>query len=85
MKDATDIGDTGKKERGPNLEEILEDIRRKPTVKVWPHAGRALGLGRGAAYAAAARKEIDVIRIGRSVRAVSASLRRRLGLDESNV
>ena len=43
-------------------------------MKVWPHAGRALGLGRGAAYAAAARKEIDVIRIGRSVSAASAGV-----------
>jgi hypothetical protein len=74
----------GSKKRGANLEEILEDIRRKPTVKLWPHAGQALGIGRGAAYAAAARKEIDVIRIGRSVRAVSASLRKRLGMDGSH-
>jgi len=77
MKDRTGAS-KGSKE--PNLEEILEEIRRKPTVRVWPHAGRALGFGRGAIYAAAARNEIDVIRIGRSVRAVSASLRKRLGI-----
>jgi hypothetical protein len=77
MKDKTG---TSKGSKEPNLEEILEEIRRKPTVKVWPHAGRALGFGKGATYAAAARNEIDVIRIGRSVRAVSASLRKRLGI-----
>jgi hypothetical protein len=81
MKDEAGAGDT-QKEHGADLEEILAEIRRQPTVRVWPHAGRALGLCRGAAYAAAARNEIDVIRIGRSVRAVSASLRRRLGLEE---
>ena len=75
MRDKTG---TSKGSKEPNREEILEDIRRKPTVKLWPHAGRALGFGRGATYAAAARNEIDVIRIGRSVRAVSASLRKRL-------
>jgi hypothetical protein len=82
MKDATGASDTRKKGGGAELANILEEIRLRPTVKVWPHAGRALGLGRGATYAAAARNEIDVIRIGRSVRAVSASLRRRLGLEE---
>jgi hypothetical protein len=80
MKDKTGTS-KGSKKRGANLEEILEEIRRKPTVKVWPHAGRALGIGRGATYAAAARNEIDVIRIGHSVRAVSASLRKRLGIE----
>jgi hypothetical protein len=72
---------TSKGSKEPNLEEIIEEIRHKPTVKLWPHAGRAMGSGRGATYAAAARNEIDVIRIGRSVRAVSASLRKRLGIE----
>jgi hypothetical protein len=84
-KTSTDGGNaTGATKRFAELAAILEDIRREPTVRVWPHAGRALGLSRGSAYAAAARGEIDAIRIGRSVRAVSASLRKRLGLEESN-
>jgi hypothetical protein len=81
MKDETSRDDTPH-HSGADLDQILEEIRRKPTVKVWPTAGRALGMGRGSAYAAAARNEIDVIRFGRSVRAVSASLRQRLGLDK---
>jgi hypothetical protein len=64
-----------------DLEEILKEIRTKPVVPVWPHAGMALGLRRGSAYAAAKRNEIDVIRFGRSVKAVTAPLRKRLGLD----
>lgn len=64
-----------------DLQEILEDIRTKPVVPLWPHAGMALGLRRGSTYGAAARNEIDVIRIGRSIKAVSASLRKRLVLE----
>jgi hypothetical protein len=82
-KTGTD-GDTDGTKKGPDLEAILEDIHRQPTVKIWPHAARALGLGRGSAYAAASRGEIDTIRIGRSVRVVSASLRKRLRLEGTN-
>jgi hypothetical protein len=65
------------------LKDVLEEIRTKPVVPLWPHAGMALGICRGGIYAAAARKEIDVIRIGRSIRAITAPLRKRLGLDSS--
>lgn len=67
-----------------DLQTILEEIRTKPVVPVWPHAGMALGLRRGSAYAAAKRNEIDVIRFGRSIKAVSASLRKRLWLEEGD-
>jgi hypothetical protein len=66
---------------GRELKEILEAIRTQPTVPVWPHAGKVLGISRGSAYQAAQNGEIDVIRIGHRMRAVSASLRRRLRLD----
>jgi hypothetical protein len=65
-----------------DLREILDDIKNKPTVPLWPHVGMALDMSRGATYAAAARNEIDVIRMGRSIKAVSATLRKRLRLDE---
>jgi hypothetical protein len=64
------------------LREIIEDIRTKPTVPIWPHLGAALNLSRGAAYAAAKRGDIETIRIGKLVRAVSAPLRKRLGIEE---
>jgi hypothetical protein len=63
------------------LEIVLEDIRTKPVVPLWPHVGLALGICRGGVYAAAARNEIDVIRIGRSIKAITAPLRKRLGLE----
>ena len=42
-----------------------EEPRRVMTV---PEAGKKLGLGRNAAYAAAARGDIPVIRFGKSLR-----------------
>jgi hypothetical protein len=64
-----------------DLQEILEDIKNKPTVPVWPHVAMAFGLSRAAAYEAAHRGEIDVMRFGRRVVAVSAPLRKRLCIE----
>jgi hypothetical protein len=63
------------------LEQALKEIRTKPVVPLWPHAGLALGLSRGGVYAAAARKEIDVLEVGRLKKAITASLRKQLGIE----
>jgi hypothetical protein len=63
------------------MEKILQDIRTKPVVPLWPHAGKVLGLGRGSTYSAAKRNEIHVVRHGRLIKAVSASLRARLKIE----
>lgn len=42
----------------------IDELRGRLTVSV-PEAGRALGIGRDAAYAAAERGEIPTLRIGR--------------------
>jgi hypothetical protein len=63
------------------LKEIMRDIKTKPTVPVWPHVGVALGVSRGAAYQAARTGEIETVRIGKLFRAVTAPLRKRLGID----
>lgn len=65
----------------PGLDEIIRDIRSKPTVPVWPHAGKAYGLRRNASYDAARRGEIETIRMGRVLRAITAPMRKRLGID----
>ncbi len=44
-------------------------------------AGRALGIGRNAAYAAAKRGDIPTIRLGGTIRVPCAPLRRMLGLE----
>ncbi len=59
---------------------ILEDIRARATVPLWPHAGMAYGLGKSATYKAAHAGEIEVIRLGRLLKAVTAPMRARLGL-----
>lgn len=65
------------------LKDVLEEIRTKPVVPVWPHMGVVFDCSRGQSYAMVARKEIDVIRIGRSIKVVTAPLRKRLGLDRA--
>lgn len=62
------------------VKEAIREIQTKPTVPLWPHLGLALNLSRGSVYAAARRNEIEVVRIGGSIRAVTAPLRRKLGL-----
>jgi hypothetical protein len=63
------------------LQKILQEICTRPTVPLWPHAGKALGISRGSTYSAAERGEIDVLEIGRRKLAITASLRRKLGLE----
>lgn len=55
--------------------QIDDGVPRCTTV---PKAGKALGLGRNAAYAAAARGEIPTIRIGRRLLVPIDELRDRL-------
>jgi hypothetical protein len=63
------------------IKEILEEIRTRPTVPLWPHVGKALGISRGSTYAAARDGTIDVMKVGRLKLAISASLQRQLKLD----
>ena len=63
------------------VEDAVEAVMKKPTIPIWPHTAILLDLSRGAAYEAAKRGEIETVRYGKSIKAVSASLRRRLKLD----
>jgi hypothetical protein len=65
------------------LEEVLNDIRRKPVVPLWPHVGLALDISRTAVYALARRGEIDTIDVGRLKKAKTAPLRRKLEIDDA--
>jgi hypothetical protein len=55
--------------------ELPDDWRERPTITI-PQAGLVLDIGPNEAYAAAARKEIPAIRIGRSWRVPVPQLRR---------
>jgi hypothetical protein len=64
----------------PTLEEALNDIKTKPVVDA-DVVCTALDISRGAFYAAVNRGEIEVIEIGKLKKAISASLRRKLGIE----
>lgn len=66
------------------LEEALREIRTRPVVNLWPTVGTALSLSRGATYAAVNRGEIEVIELGRLKKAITAPLRRKLGLESAD-
>jgi hypothetical protein len=54
----------------------------RQTVRLWPDAGRTIGLGRAAAYEAAKRGQIPVLRFGRRLLVPRKALDRLLdGLD----
>jgi hypothetical protein len=56
-------------------------LEENVAVPLWPHAGQALGLTRGAAYRAGVTGDIKVIRFGRLKRVPTAWLRQKLELD----
>lgn len=70
--------------RLPTDKEIERDIQEKLSVPLWPHAGRALGLQRGATYAAGAEGKIPVIGISRRQNVATEWLRRKLNLQRSS-
>lgn len=62
----------------------LDDILAEPTTSV-PLAGKALGMGRNAAYEAARRGDIKTIDIGKLKRVPTNWLRKVLQIDNANV
>lgn len=57
----------------------IPDPRERPTITV-PEAGALLGLKQSAAYNAARRGEIPVLRVGRALKVPTARFLRILGL-----
>jgi hypothetical protein len=52
----------------------------RPTIPLWPDAGKYIGLGRDGTYAAADRGEIVTVRFGKRRRAVTAALKQMMGV-----
>jgi len=61
--------------------EILNEIKTKRTVPVWPHYGFVYDCSRNKAYEEARKGGEEFIRIGKMIRVVTAPLRRRLGIE----
>jgi len=64
------------------MKEIKRELREKLAVPLWPTAGQALDLRRGATYRAAAEGSIPTLDVGRLKRVSTSWLRQKLGLDE---
>jgi hypothetical protein len=64
-----------------NLNEIKRELNEKLVVPLWPTAGQALNLRRGATYRAAAEGHIPTVDVGRLKRVTTSWLRGKLGLD----
>jgi hypothetical protein len=60
--------------------ELREAIEEKLSVPLWPHAGQALGLKRGATYAAAATGNIVTVDVSRKKNVSTAWLKTKLNL-----
>jgi hypothetical protein len=58
--------------------QLKKDIEEKLSVPLWPHAGQALGLKRGAAYAAAAAGEIVTLGVSKKLNVPTAWLKAKL-------
>lgn len=64
-----------------SLDEVREMLSKEATVRLWPEAGKALGLRRNHAYEAANRGDIQVLKFGNLKRVPTSWLRQKLGLE----
>ena len=62
--------------------QIRYAIMTRLTVPIWPHAGRALGVGRSAAFEGARTGDIETVEIGHRRPVPTSFLKRKLGLPE---
>ncbi len=62
--------------------DIIEQLRYRTTCSV-PEAGRALGIGRNNAYAAAADGSLPTLRFGKRLVVPTAKLLALLGIDDT--
>ena len=66
-------------------DDILTDIKTRPTVPVWPHVGWLYSVGKNKAYEMAqeglSQKTGEYLRSGRTIRATTSPLRKQLGIE----
>jgi len=66
----------------PTVEECIAEIRRKPLVNLWPTLAVLYDVSKGKIYQMAELGEVDVLKTGRLKKAISASERRKLGIQQ---
>ena len=69
------------KETKPTVEQALAEIKTRPVVDIWPTVCVALDISKGAGYAAVNRGDFEVLEIGKLKKAITAPLRRKLGIE----
>jgi hypothetical protein len=66
-------------------EKILNEIRNKPTVPVFPHVSWAYNVSKNKAYDLAKeslqKNSGEFVKCGRTIRAVTRALRQKLGIE----
>ena len=61
--------------------EILNEIKTKLTVPVWPHYGYVFDCSRNKAYEMARKGAPEFLRMGKMIRVITAPLRKQLGIE----
>lgn len=64
------------------LEEALNEIKTKPLVNLWPTVAVVYDVSRGTVFEMARRGEVDVLEVGRLKKAITAPLRKKLGIEQ---
>ena len=65
------------------ISDAMRELTTKPVIALWPTAAAILDVSRSEIYAMAARNEIDVLRTGRLIKAITAPLRKKLKIDKA--
>jgi hypothetical protein len=68
-------------EKPMKIEDAIKAVCTQPLVPLWPEAATLLSLSRSGIYDAVARGEVDTVRIGRHLKAISSSLRKKVKLE----
>jgi hypothetical protein len=65
------------------IADALRELNTKPVIDLWPTTAVLLDISRSEVYEAAKRGEIETLPIGRLKKAISAPLRKKLGMIEA--
>jgi excisionase family DNA binding protein len=62
------------------LKDALNQLQEQPTIRLHPETSAIIGVGKNKVYQLADSGEIETVRFGSHRRAITSSLRKRLGL-----
>jgi excisionase family DNA binding protein len=62
------------------LKDAMRQLQEQPTMRLHPETSAVIGVGKNKVYQLADSGEIETVRFGSHRRAITSSLRKRLGL-----